>query len=134
MVFIIGDGEELPINDNSIDAVFVAFGIRNMPNMEKFFFESYRVLKSKGKLAILEFTPDVNPIFNIIFSFYFKRILPFVGNKIAGKNANYQYLVESVKNFRKLHEIKEILSSSGFSNVYADKLTFGIVSLIVAEK
>jgi demethylmenaquinone methyltransferase/2-methoxy-6-polyprenyl-1,4-benzoquinol methylase len=131
---VMGDGEFLPIKDNSIDAVFVAFGIRNMPNMENFLKETYRVLKNNGKLGILEFTPDVNPLFNLVFSLYFRKILPFIGNKIAGKNANYQYLVESVENFKKLSEIKKIIEATGFSDVYARKLTFGIVSLIVAKK
>ena len=124
-----GDGMRLPVADRSVDAVTVAFGIRNVQRPEVACAEMARVLRGGGRLAILEFgTPRV-PGVNALYSWYFTRMLPLIGRAISGHNAAYSYLPASVGTFPPPAEFLQVLRQAGFSDVRADSLTGGIVYL-----
>ena len=136
------DSEALPFDEQTFDAVTVAFGVRNFENLEKGLNEMCRTLKIGGKVVILEFSIPQNRIIRPVFQFYFLRILPFFGRLLSknpspalpeGEGVNYvnayQYLPESVQSFPHGTEFKEIMEKCGFSEVRIKPLTFGIVNI-----
>lgn len=132
--FQYGDSENLPFNDNSFDAVTVAFGVRNFETPQKGLKEINRVLKPGGRIHVLEFSqPQQFPV-KQFYNFYFKFILPFWGRLISKDKSAYTYLPNSVKAFPHGEAFLQLLSSSGFHNNSAKKLTFGIASLYIGEK
>jgi len=129
-----GDSEGLAFPDSTFDAVTVAFGVRNFENLEKGLADMQRVLKKGGKLVVLEFSQPQSFPFKQIYNFYFKNVLPFVGNTVSKDSAAYTYLPESVQAFPYGAAFLKILEKVGFSQVYAKSLTFGISSIYVATK
>lgn len=130
----VGDSEQLAFEDESFDAVTVAFGVRNFQNLEKGLSEIYRVLKPQAPLAILEFSKPTNWFYRRIYFFYFNNVLPFVGRMISKDARAYSYLPESVHVFPDGLKFKQILKNVGFKKVKLRKLTFGICTLYVAIK
>ena len=128
-----GDSENLQFEDNSFDAVIVAFGVRNFENLEKGLQEINRVLRPGGIAMILEFSKPKGG-FRLIYNFYFNVILPLWGKIFSGDNAAYTYLPESVKAFPEGSEFKEIMSSAKYNNVQDKRLTFGICSIYTGIK
>ncbi len=94
-----GDALRLPFLDRSFDGVTIAFGLRNLSNVDGGLAELLRVLKPGGSLAILEFSKPVVPGFSVLFKAYFTKLLPFVGGLISGSRSAYQYLPDSVSRF-----------------------------------
>ena len=130
----IEDSENLPFHDNSYDAITAGFGVRNFENLEKGLSEIYRVVKKDGYVVILEpSTPKVFPL-KQIFSFYFQKILPFIGSLVSKDKSAYSYLPNSVKSFPDGVDFLEILNKQGFSKTNYHPLSFGIVSMYVAIK
>ena len=129
-----GDSEALPFADHTFDAVTVAFGVRNFEYLEKGLFEMFRVLKTGGKLVVLEFSIPQNRIFRRIFHFYFFRILPFVGRLVSKDTQAYSYLPDSVQSFPHGVEFKSIMENCGFEAVRIKPLTFGIASIYTGKK
>jgi demethylmenaquinone methyltransferase/2-methoxy-6-polyprenyl-1,4-benzoquinol methylase len=130
----VGDSENLPFEEGRFNTVMAAFGVRNFENLEKGLAEMYRVLKSGGKIMILEFSrPTKFPIKNI-FNTYFKYLLPVIG-KIKSKDPKaYKYLYESVQAFPDYDNFASILNKIGFNNVEYKPLTFGICTIYLATK
>lgn len=129
-----GDCENLQFESETFDAVTVAFGVRNFENLERGLREMYRVLKTNGVLAILEFsTPTLFP-FRQIYNFYFSKILPFIGRITSKDTRAYSYLYESVQAFPDKSRFESILKGIGFKNVRSQALTLGICTLYIAEK
>ena len=133
ITFIQGDGESLPIKDNSVDMITIAYGIRNLSNFNTAINEFYRVLKPCGTLGILEFSQPKSKIFSSIFKFYFHKILPIIGSWISDSDA-YKYLPESVTEFASRDELVKLMESSGFNNCKMMDLTFGTTSICTGEK
>ncbi len=131
--FIQGDAESLPIDDNSIDIITIAYGIRNLSNFKNALSEFNRVLKPGGTLGILEFSQSKSKIFSACFNIYFHKILPKIGAWISGSNA-YNYLPESVSEFMTRNELINLMTSAGFKNCYIKDLTFGITSIFTGKK
>lgn len=129
-----GDAMRLPIRDGSVDAVTVAFGIRNVQRPEVACVEMARVLRSGGRLAILEFGVPRLPGISTLYLWYFKHLLPLVGRAVSGHNAAYSYLPASVGTFPPPAEFMTMLRQAGFTDIRADPLTFGIVYLYTARK
>ncbi|PJB78948.1 MAG: bifunctional demethylmenaquinone methyltransferase/2-methoxy-6-polyprenyl-1,4-benzoquinol methylase UbiE [Acidobacteria bacterium CG_4_9_14_3_um_filter_49_7] len=125
-----GDGLALPLPDNSVDVVSIAFGIRNFESLENGLAEFYRVLKSGGMLLILEFTPNRNPLFNL----YSGVFMPFVGRLISKDPDAYHYLHRSVKAFPSAEALRNQMETAGFSTVQYKRMTMGIVALHVGGK
>lgn len=124
-----GDATHLPVRAGSADAATVAFGIRNVERPDLACIEMARALRPGGRLAILEFgVPRIWGI-STLYLWYFKYLLPAVGRMVSGHTAAYSYLPASVGAFPPPPEFMRILERSGFSDVRADSLTFGIVYL-----
>jgi demethylmenaquinone methyltransferase/2-methoxy-6-polyprenyl-1,4-benzoquinol methylase len=128
------DSENLPFQDNEFDAVTVSFGVRNFENLESGLKEMLRVLKPGGRLAVLEFSKPSNKLVGLLYWFYFKNVLPFIG-KLFSKSSNaYTYLPESVSKFPEKEAFSKIAKNCGFTAVNYTPLTFGISTLYLCEK
>ena len=129
-----GDSENLPFDDNSFDAYTVGFGVRNFENLDKGLREMQRVLNPNGITVILEFSkPKAFPIKHL-FGFYFKFIMPTIGNLLSKDSSAYTYLPESVLAFPEGEEFLAKMSSVGFENLRQIKLTGGIASIYIGTK
>lgn len=129
-----GDAENIQLDDNSFDAVMVAFGVRNFENLEKGLSEMYRVLNKGGLVMILEFSkPGKFPI-KQLYHFYFRFILPTLGKIISGDSSAYTYLPDSVSAFPAGEDFLNILTKIGFRNTNHKPLTFGIASIYTGMK
>ncbi len=126
--------EKIPFKDNSFTNITVAFGVRNFYDILEGFNSFHRILKKNGKATVLEFRLPSNKIVKAFYLFYFKNILPFVGNLISKDKEAYTYLPESVDEFDAKVDLKKLLLEAGFSNVIVKQATFGIVQIAVAEK
>ena len=129
-----GDATELPVQNGSVDAVTVAFGIRNVERPERACAEMARALRPGGRLAILEFGVPRIPGISTLYLWYFKYLLPRVGRMVSGHTAAYSYLPASVGTFPPPPAFMTILEQAGFTGVRADSLTLGIVYLYTARK
>ena len=128
----LGDAAALPFEDNSFDAVTVAFGVRNFEHLEQGLSEIHRVLKPNRQVVILEFSlPEKFPV-KQAYQLYFKHILPKIGKGISKDASAYDYLPASVEAFPKPADFVHILASHGFKNATAKPLTFGITTLYSA--
>lgn len=128
-----GDAECLPFEDNQFDTVSVAFGVRNFENLEKGLEELKRVVKEKSNVYILEFS-QVEGFFAPLYLFYFKYVLPKIGQLISKDSQAYTYLPHSVHDFPYGEKMKNILLKIGFSKVEYKKLSLGIVTIYKATK
>ena len=134
VVLVRGDATRTPIAGASVDAVTIAFGIRNVDDVAAACEEIQRVLEPGGRLAILEFgIPTVGGL-RAAYLWYFKRILPSIGRLVSRHDAAYAYLPESVAVFSSPDEFVTILRQHGFVEVTAVPLTFGIVFLYTGRK
>jgi demethylmenaquinone methyltransferase/2-methoxy-6-polyprenyl-1,4-benzoquinol methylase len=124
-----GDAMRVPLGDRSVDAVTIAFGIRNVQDVAGTAAEIHRVLKVNGRLAILEFAVPTTPIVRGLYLWYFKHILPRIGRLVSRHDAAYEYLPASVGAFESPDQLVKILRQAGFRDVKASPLTFGIVFL-----
>ncbi len=129
-----GDSENIPYEDNKFDAVIVAYGVRNFENLEKGLSEMYRVLRSGGKMVVLEFSKPVLFPFKQLYNFYFQFVLPKIGKTVSKDNAAYTYLPESVKAFPDGDEFIYKLQNVGFKQAVCNPVTFGISSIYIAKK
>lgn len=129
-----GDSETINFENDSFEAVTVAFGVRNFENLEKGLSEIRRVLKPGGKLVVLEFSKPRSAVVKTIYNLYMKIIAPNVG-KLFSKNRNaYQYLDESIKKFPEGNDFTAILDNLGYRNTYSKPLSLGICSIYCGEK
>jgi demethylmenaquinone methyltransferase/2-methoxy-6-polyprenyl-1,4-benzoquinol methylase len=129
-----GDAEQIQYEDNTFDAVTIAFGIRNVQNIRKTISEMYRVLKPEGRVLILEFSLPKNRVLRRIYLFYFRNILPRIGTIISSDGYAYRYLNETVENFPYGDEFCKILVAEGFEKVSMRPLTFGIATIYFGDK
>ncbi len=129
-----GDSENLPFSDNTFDAITVAFGVRNFENLEKGLSEMNRVLKSGGKLVVLEFSKPRAFPFKQLFQLYFRNILPIIGKWTSQDPRAYSYLFESVQVFPEGEQFLNILQKTGYKTSKCIPLTLGVCSIYTAEK
>lgn len=129
-----GDSENLEFDDNEFDALTAGFGVRNFENLRKGLDEMYRVLKTNGKVVIIEPSEPVSFPFKQLYSFYFKGLLPLIGKLFSKDNSAYTYLPQSVEAFPTREKFLIELEKSGFKNVEFVPLTFGIAALYIATK
>ena len=129
-----GDCETINFENDSFEAVTVAFGVRNFENLEKGLTEIKRVLKPGGKLVVLEFSKPKMPFVKSMYKLYMKFICSNVG-KIFTKNRNaYKYLDESIQKFPEGKNFTGILDNLGYRNTYSKPLSLGICSIYCGEK
>ncbi|MBR2051530.1 MAG: bifunctional demethylmenaquinone methyltransferase/2-methoxy-6-polyprenyl-1,4-benzoquinol methylase UbiE [Bacteroidales bacterium] len=128
------DCENLSFNDNTFDAAFIAFGIRNFEDKKKGLKELHRVLKPNGLLLILELSVPQNKILLSLYKLYFLHILPFIGKKISGDNKAYTYLPQSVMNFPKPKDFLQTMEECCFKDVRQKALTFGLCRMYEGKR
>ena len=130
----LGDSENLPFEDNSFDAITVAFGVRNFEDLEKGLSEMKRVLRPDGKVIILEFSkPKYFPI-KQLFSFYSNCVIPTFGKLISKDKRAYTYLPESVAEFPEGEKFHFIMDKVGYTKVSSLRLSGGISSIYMGYK
>jgi demethylmenaquinone methyltransferase / 2-methoxy-6-polyprenyl-1,4-benzoquinol methylase len=128
------DAMNLSFSDDSFDAVTIAFGLRNLSNVNDGLTELLRVLKPAGKLVVLEFSTPRVPGFRSLFNFYFSRILPRIGGAVSGSNSAYEYLPDSVAKFPDQKQLAATMSETGFFEVNCENLTGGVAAIHVGTK
>ena len=131
---VLGDSENMPYENNSFDAITVAFGIRNFENLEKGLAEIFRVLKPKGVFVILETSVPEKFPYKQGYKFYSQNILPLIGKLFSKDNSAYQYLSESASVFPYGEVLNNILRKTGFIEVKAMPQTFGVATIYSASK
>ena len=128
------DSLALPLCDDTVDAITVAFGFRNLADQAHGLREMHRVLKPGGTVAILEFSRVRAPLFGGLFRFYFRHILPRLGNWISGVPGAYSYLHDSVSRFPDQATLGVALQAAGFGNIRCRNFTGGIAALHTGVK
>lgn len=131
---VCGDGEVIPAPADTFYGCTVAFGVRNLARTRQGLGEMHRVLRSGGKLLILEFSRPTNPIVKPVYSFYLNKVLPRVAGLVSGDKEAYEYLVSSIAGFYEPEELLSMMREAGFSQVERKTLSFGIVSIYVGCK
>jgi demethylmenaquinone methyltransferase/2-methoxy-6-polyprenyl-1,4-benzoquinol methylase len=127
------DAEALPFATGSFDLVSVAFGLRNMTHKEKALAEMARVLKTGGRLLVLEFSKVAAPLAKA-YDWYSFKVLPKIGQWVAGDGASYRYLAESIRMHPGQAELKGMMKTAGFGHVDVHNLSAGVVALHVGIK
>jgi demethylmenaquinone methyltransferase / 2-methoxy-6-polyprenyl-1,4-benzoquinol methylase len=130
---LVCDAENLPFSDAHFDVVSVAFGLRNMTHKDVALAEMNRVLKPRGRLLVLEFS-KVAPPLEKAYDWYSFKVLPRLGQLVAGDDASYRYLAESIRMHPSQEELKSLMKASGFGHVDYHNLTGGLVALHVGIK
>lgn len=128
------DAHELPEADESLDAIFCAFGVRNLSEVPRASREMYRCLKPGGKLTVLEFFRPAALSTRVFHGMYNKTVLPLVGWAMTGNLEAYLYLPRSIGDFVSVEEYQALLDDSGFVHVASQNLTMGVASIVTAIK
>jgi demethylmenaquinone methyltransferase/2-methoxy-6-polyprenyl-1,4-benzoquinol methylase len=124
-----GNAEELPYADKSFDCVTIAFGIRNVPRIDRALKEAHRVLKIGGRFLCLEFSSVDLPGLDALYGLYSFRVIPRIGAAVTGDREAYQYLVESIRKFPRPQVFARMMEEAGFRRVSFRQMTGGIVAL-----
>lgn len=132
--FVLGDGMKIPAGDSTIDAATIAFGIRNMPDTLTCLREMQRVLRSGGKIVILEFSLPANGALRALHLFYLRRIVPVIGRIVSGDNYAYSYLNKTIETYPFGERFCQLLTSAGFGHVAFRPLNMGIVTIYTGIK
>ena len=131
---ICGDGENIPLNDNSIDVITLSFGIRNMTDRIKCLKECYRVLKPGGQFLCMEFSMPENYTLRNMYDVWSFFVIPKLGKLIAKSEESYKYLIESIRTFPKPDEFVEILEEINFKRTSIRQLSGNIVCIYKSRK
>lgn len=130
---LVCDAEQLPFADNHFDLVTVAFGLRNMTHKDAALKEMNRVLKPRGKLLVLEFSQVAQPL-RKAYDWYSFKVLPRLGQAVAGDAGSYRYLAESIRMHPDQQGLKSLMKEGGFGHVDYHNMTGGVVALHVGIK
>jgi demethylmenaquinone methyltransferase/2-methoxy-6-polyprenyl-1,4-benzoquinol methylase len=129
-----GCGVNIPFEKASFDVITVSFGIRNFKDPQESLNNMHKVLRPGGRALIMEFSIPPNPVFKWIYFFYFRHVLPFVGNILSGHKDAYTYLNQTVEDFPYGDEFLGMMKKAGFKNLKATSLTFGIANIYQGDK
>jgi ubiquinone/menaquinone biosynthesis methyltransferase len=127
--FVEGNAQSLDFPDNSFDLYTIAFGLRNVTDVDKGLREAYRVLKPGGRFLCLEFSQVPDPMLRQIYDTFSFNVIPKMGEMVANDRASYQYLVESIRKFSNQDELVSRMDSAGFQLTNYSNLTGGIVAI-----
>lgn len=127
--FVEANAEELPFPDQFFDAYTIAFGIRNVPRIEKALAEALRVLKRGGQFLCLEFSNVDVPGLDRLYEAYSFRVIPLLGRLVTGDAESYRYLVESIARFPDAESFADKIAATGFERAGFTRLTGGIVAI-----
>lgn len=131
---VLGDSENLAFENNTFDAITVAFGVRNFENLEKGLGEIFRVLRPGGQFVVLETSVPTKFPYKQGYAFYTKYILPSIGKLFSKDRSAYKYLSESASVFPHGKDFNNILAKIGFIGIENMPQTFGVASIYVATK
>lgn len=129
LAFAQGNAEALPFPDRSFEAYTIAFGIRNVTQIEAALSEAHRVLKRGGRFLCLEFSEVQTPLLDKLYDAYSFRVIPALGDWVAGDADAYRYLVESIRRFPDQERFAAMVRAAGFERVQYRNLTGGIAAL-----
>jgi demethylmenaquinone methyltransferase/2-methoxy-6-polyprenyl-1,4-benzoquinol methylase len=132
--FVAANAEELPFEDRSFDAYTIAFGIRNVPRIQKAIDEAHRVLKRGGRILVLEFSQVDVPGLDAAYRLYSDRVIPPMGRLVTGDAQPYQYFIESIRKFPDPAGFSAMLSKAGFKRVRHTSYTGNIATLFSGWK
>lgn len=127
--FVEGNAEELAFPDTTFDAYTIAFGIRNVPRIDRALNEAFRVLRPGGRFLCLEFSTVDVPGLDRIYDLFSFKVIPPLGRAVTGDAESYQYLVESIRKFPKPGVFAEMIGKAGFSRVSWQSFSGGIVAM-----
>jgi demethylmenaquinone methyltransferase / 2-methoxy-6-polyprenyl-1,4-benzoquinol methylase len=131
---IAADALRLPFESASMAGAIVAFGIRNVHDLDGGLREVHRVLEPGARFVILEFSTPRSRIVNSFYQLYFNKVLPLIGGLISGHGSAYRYLPKSVANFPSQEELGRRMTLAGFARVTWRPLSFGIAAIHSAER
>jgi demethylmenaquinone methyltransferase/2-methoxy-6-polyprenyl-1,4-benzoquinol methylase len=129
ITWTVGDAQRLPLPDASADAYVIAFGIRNVTDIGRALAEARRVLKPGGRFLCLEFSRPVTEALQKAYDAYSFKVIPAVGQWVAGDREAYQYLVESIRRFPDQARFAEMMREAGFDRVGWTNFTGGVAAL-----
>jgi demethylmenaquinone methyltransferase/2-methoxy-6-polyprenyl-1,4-benzoquinol methylase len=132
--FVEANAEELPFEDASFDAYTIAFGIRNVPRIERALGEAHRVLKRGGKFLCLEFSRVDVPVLEDVYKLFSDRLIPPIGRVVTGDAQPYQYLVESIRKFPPPDRFGRMLAAAGLKRIVHTPFSGNIAALHTAWK
>ncbi len=127
--WVAGDALRLPVADRSVDAYTIAFGLRNVADIDRALAEARRVLKPGGRVLCLEFSRVVLPVLKDLYEVYSFQVLPWMGRIVAGDRDAYVYLVESIRRFPAQEELAARLAAAGLERASYRNLSGGIAAL-----
>jgi demethylmenaquinone methyltransferase / 2-methoxy-6-polyprenyl-1,4-benzoquinol methylase len=130
---ITADAMNLPFEEHSFDCLTIAFGIRNLPDWILALREMRRVIKVGGHLLILEFSLPTTSVLRAAYRVYLHHCLPMIGSFLTRQKNAYDYLGDSIESFPSGENMVRLIESVGFTNVVAEPLTGGIVTIYAAE-
>ena len=129
-----GDALSLPFKEGTFDVVTIAFGLRNLSDISSGLKELRRILKPKGRVAVLEFSRPSNPVLRMLFGIYFRNLLPLLGGIISGSRSAYTYLPSSVAQFPDQQQLAGLIEQAGFDRVSYENLSGGIAALHLGRR
>ena len=129
VTFVEGNAETLPVVDRSADACSIAFGIRNVPRIDRALAEAYRILKPGGRFVCLEFSTVDVPGLDALYDAFSFNVIPTLGRLVVGDAEPYRYLVESIRRFPRAEAFAAMLRDAGFRRVTYRMMSGGIVAL-----
>jgi demethylmenaquinone methyltransferase/2-methoxy-6-polyprenyl-1,4-benzoquinol methylase len=129
IVWAVGDAQRLPLPDDVADAYVIAFGLRNVTDVQGALIEARRVLRPGGRFLCLEFSRPVAETLQKAYDAYSFKVIPAVGEKVAGDRAAYQYLVESIRRFPPQDELAAMMDKAGFARTGWTNFTGGVAAL-----
>jgi demethylmenaquinone methyltransferase/2-methoxy-6-polyprenyl-1,4-benzoquinol methylase len=129
VVFVEGNAEALPLPSEAFDAYTIAFGIRNVPRIDKALSEAFRVLKHGGRFLALEFSRVDAPVLDRLYDAYSFAAIPALGKAVTGDGEPYRYLVESIRKFPTPERFADMIGDAGFKRVDFVRLSGGVVAI-----
>jgi demethylmenaquinone methyltransferase/2-methoxy-6-polyprenyl-1,4-benzoquinol methylase len=129
VTFVEGNAEALAFPDRAFDAYTIAFGIRNVPRIDRALTEAFRVLRPGSRFLCLEFSTVNVPGLDRLYDLFSFKVIPSLGRAVTGDAESYQYLVESIRRFAKPSAFADTIRAAGFSRVNWQSLSGGIVAL-----
>ena len=127
--WVVGDAENLPVAEMSVDRYTIAFGLRNVSRPDRALAEARRVLKPGGRLVCLEFSRVALPWLPRLYDLYSFNVIPAIGRAVTGDAEAYRYLVESIRKFPKPSQFADMIRGAGLRRVSFERLTGGVVAL-----
>jgi demethylmenaquinone methyltransferase/2-methoxy-6-polyprenyl-1,4-benzoquinol methylase len=129
VTLVCAPAESLPVASRSVNACTISFGLRNVTDRQAALSELHRVLDIGGHFLCLEFSPSVLPLIASLYDTYSYRVLPWLGERVAGDREAYQYLAESIRQFPDPGTLAREMREAGFGNVTYRALSAGIVAI-----